>query len=378
MSDDLRQFRPAYLKIQEEMERLNRMVKPSYMSVYEQMEHSLEPIRQQHLDLVRSIESSGLASSRLAEIVQANQRWQDLICQATASGRVFEDLKRTHQTWLDSVKPMHDSIAQLQTATKLSLGDITYRMMVTERLFAGIDFEALKRRIALPEPAFLNIQDAICGITSTYEKLAGSIHALPEVAHLPVYALPGATREIFTTSHALDEIYITDEPEEERDASEIQLIAEVEQETSVCIGLLEEVDPALTRPYIGAHDALRGRSVDRTRHVLTSLRELWNHLLRRLAPDQNVIEWVPGETNKLLHEGRPTRRARVLYVCRCLNNEPLSDFVVQDTRALVKLVEVFNRVHELESELTDEQLHALLLRTDSWLTYILQIWEGTR
>ena len=48
------------------------------------------------------------------------------------------------------------------------------------------------------------------------------------------------------------------------------------------------------------------------------------------------------------------------------------------TRALVKLVEFFNRVHELEPELTDEQLRALLLRTDSWLTYILQIWKGTR
>lgn len=378
MSNDLRQFRPAYLKIQEEMERLNRLVKPSYLSVYEQMERSLEPIRQQHLDMVRSIESSGLASSRLAEIVQANQRWQDLIDQATASSRVFEDLKHTHQTWLDAIKPMHDSIAQIQAATKLSLGDITYRMTVSERLFAGIDFEALKRSVALPEPAFLKIQDAIGGITSTYEKLAESFHTLPDLAHLPVYALPGATREIFTTSHALDEIYITDESEKGRDAAEIQLIAEVEQETSVCIGLLEEVDPALARPYIGAHDALRGRSVDRTRHVLSSLRELWNHLLRRLAPDQNVIEWVPGEANGLLHEGRPTRRARVLYVCRCLNNEPLSDFVVQDTRALVKLVEIFNRVHELESELTDEQLRALLLRTDSWLTYILQIWEGTR
>jgi len=41
-------------------------------------------------------------------------------------------------------------------------------------------------------------------------------------------------------------------------------------------------------------------------------------------------------------------------------------------------VDFFNRVHELDPELTDEQLRALLLRTDSWLTYILQIWKGTR
>lgn len=377
MSDDLQKFRPAYLRIQEDMDRLARMVKPSYLSIYEQMERSLEPIRRQHLEITRSLELSGLASSRLAEIAQANQRWQDLIDQATASSRVFEDLGHTHQSWLDAIKPMHDSIAQLQASAKLSLGDVAFRLTVTERLFAGIDFDALRRSVALPEPAFLKIQEAIGGITSTYEHLADSIRSFPELTHLPAYALPGATRELFTTSYALDELYI-DEAEEERDASEIQLIAEVEQETSVCIGLLQGIDPALARPYIGAHDALRGKSIDRTRHVLSSLRELWNHLLRRLAPDDAVLSWVPTDEKQLLHDGRPTRRARVLYVCRSLNNAPLSDFVVHDTSALVKLVEVFNRVHELESELTDEQLRALLLRTDSWLTYILQIWEGTR
>lgn len=377
MSDDLQKFRPAYLRIQKDLDRLARMVKPSYLNIYEQMERSLEPIRRQHLEITRSLELSGLASSRLAEIAQANQRWQDLINQATASSRVFEDLRHTHHSWLDAIKPMHDSIAQLQASAKLSLGDVAFRLTVTERLFAGIDFDALRRSVALPEPAFLKIQEALGGITSTYEHLADSIRSFPELTHLPAYALPGSTRELFTTSYALDELYI-DEAEEERDASEIQLIAEVEQETSVCIGLLQEIDPALARPYIGAHDALRGKSVDRTRHVLSSLRELWNHLLRRLAPDKAVLSWVPSDGTQLLHDGRPTRRARVLYVCRSLNHGPLSDFVVNDTSALVKLVEVFNRVHELESELTDEQLRALLLRTDSWLTYILQIWEGTR
>lgn len=46
---------------------------------------------------------------------------------------------------------------------------------------------------------------------------------------------------------------------------------------------------------------------------------------------------------------------------------------MHDTRALVKLIELFNRVHELESELTDQQLRAILLKTDSWLIYILKI-----
>lgn len=378
MDDDLRHFQPAYLKIKEDMERMNRAFKPSYLSVYEQMERALEPIRRQHLEISRSIKLSGLTSSRLTEIVHANQRWQDLIDQATVSGHAFEDIKRTHQTWLEGIRPIQDSIEQLQAAAKLSLGNMAYRATVAEQLFAGIDFNAMQRAMALPEPAFLKLQDVIGNVTSTYEKLATSIRALPEVTYLPTFALPGATREVFITGYALDTIRIPEEPEDEEDASVVQLIAEVEQETSGCIGLLQAVDPALARPYMGAHDALRGRNVDRTRHILSSLREFWNHLLRRLAPDEHVLSWVSTDDKDLLHEGRPTRRARVLYVCRDLNHEPLTDFVVQDTRALVKLVDFFNRVHELDPELTDEQLRALLLRTDSWLTYILQIWKGTR
>ena len=378
MDDDLRHFRPAYLKIQEDMERMKRALRPSYLSVYEQMERALEPIRRQHLEISRSIELSGLASSRLAEIVHANQRWQDLIEQATVSGRAFEDIKRTHQTWLEGIKPIQDSIEQLQAAAKLSLSDIAYRMAVSERLFARIDFDAMRQAMVLPEPAFLKFQNVIGNVTSTYEKLAASVHVLPDLTYLPTFALPGATREVFITGYALDTIRVPEEPEDVEDASVVQLIAEVEQETSGCIGLLQAVDPALARPYIGAHDAFRGRNADKARHILSSLREFWNHLLHRLAPDEHVLSWISTEDKKLLYEGRPTRRARVLYVCRSLNHEPLADFVVQDTRALVKLVEFFNRVHELDLELTDEQLRAILLRTDSWLTYILQIWKETR
>jgi len=271
---------------------------------------------------------------------------------------------------------MQDIIAHLQATAKLSLVDVAYRLTITERLFAGIDFDSLRQAVAMPEPAFARFENVIGDVARSYGKLAESIYAVPDLTYLPAFALPGATREVFVTGYAVDRIHIPDRPDRERDASEVQLVAEVEQEISGCLGLLRSVDPALARPYIGAHDALHSRNADRARHVLSSLRELWTHLLRRLAPDEHVLAWVPEGGKDLLHEGRPTRRARVLYICRSLNHEPLSNLVVQDTNALVELVNFFNRVHELESELTDEQLRAVLLRTDSWLMYILQIWDG--
>jgi hypothetical protein len=92
MGNDLNNFRPAFLKLQEDMERLSRVIEPSFLGICEQMEKAFEPIRRHHLEITRAIELSGFTSSRMLDIVHANQHWQDLIDQASTSARVFEDL----------------------------------------------------------------------------------------------------------------------------------------------------------------------------------------------------------------------------------------------------------------------------------------------
>ena len=50
--------------------------------------------------------------------------------------------------------------------------------------------------------------------------------------------------------------------DEEEDDKEIQLVTKAELETSGCIALLQQFDPNLARPYIGARDALNGNNPD--------------------------------------------------------------------------------------------------------------------
>lgn len=380
MPDNLKTAKSALAKIHQDMESINRLAKPSYLSVIEQMERTLEPIRRQQLEISRALELSG-AAARIQEIVSANQHWQDLIKQATATSRITESLSAAHQSWLDTIKPIqHDfsQLSQLQASAKLALCDTSLRLAATERFMAGIDFEAIRGRFQIEMPVIAGLESSIAHVAASYGGLAESIREISDITRLPAFVLPGATREIYTTSFALETLRPWGDRDEDEAETEIQLVAEAELETSGCIALLQQVDPGLARPYIGARDALYGNNADRARHILSSLRELWNHLLRRLAPDDLVAAWIPGVSNQkdLLHEGKPTRRARVLYVCRELNNDPLTDFLMHDTRALVKMIELFNRVHELETALTDEQLRAILLRTDSWLMYILQISSG--
>ena len=380
MSDDLKTAKTALAKLHQDMEAINRLAKPPYLSVIEQMERTLEPIRRQQLEITHALEMAG-AATRIQEIVGANQHWQDLIKQATATSRIAESLSAAHQSWLDTIKPIqHDfsQLSQLQASAKLALCDTSLRLSATERLMAGIDFEAIRGRFQIEMPVISGLESSIAHVAASYGNLAESLREISDITRLPAFVLPGATREIYTTSFALETLRPWDERDEDEAETEIQFVAEAELETSGCIALLQQVDPGLARPYIGARDALYGNNADRARHILSSLRELWNHLLRRLAPDDLVAAWIPGVSNQkdLLHEGKPTRRARVLYVCRELNNDPLTDFLMHDTRALVKMIELFNRVHELETALTDEQLRAILLRTDSWLMYILQISSG--
>ncbi|MGB5231374.1 MAG: hypothetical protein WBN83_07630 [Desulfoprunum sp.] len=360
MSDNLKTAKSALAKLHQDMDAINRLAKPSYFNVIEQMERTLEPIRRQQLEISRALEMSGVVA-RIQEIAGANQHWQELIKQTTATSHIAESLTATHQSWFERIKPIqHDfsHFSQLQASAKLALCDTSLRLAATERLMAGIDFEAIRGRFHIEMPVISGLESSIAHVAASYGGLAESLREISDITRLPAFVLPGATREIYTTSFALETLRPLDERDEEDAETEIQLVAEAVLETSGCIALLQQVDPGLARPYIGARDALYGNNADRARHILSSLRELWNHLLRRLAPDDSVAAWIPGITNQkdLLHEGKPTRRARVLYVCRELNNDPLTDFLMHDTRALVKLIELFNRVHELETKLTDEQL----------------------
>ena len=311
MSDDLKTAKNALAKLHQDMEAINQMAKPSYLSVIEQMERTLEPIRLQQLEISRAFEMSG-AMARIQEIVSANQHWQELIKQTFASSRISESLAAAHRSWLDTIKPLqHDfwHLSQIQASAKLALCDTSLRLTATERLMTGIDFEAIRSRFQIEMPVISGLESSIAHVAASYGNLAESLREISDITRLPAFVLPGATREIYTTSFALETLRPWDEGDEDEAETEIQFVTEAEMETSGCIALLLQVDPGLARPYIGARDALYGNNADRARHILISLRELWNHLLRRLAPDDLVSAWIPGVPNltDLLHDGKPTR-----------------------------------------------------------------------
>lgn len=354
-----------------EVARLQRSMALPFEQLQERLRVQLEPLHANHLKISQMLEAS---LRPLESVFKANEQWQRMADEATRTLSRIADMSEFHTSWQRVFQPLRLETEHLNAMRALSVNDTALRISATERLLAGIDFDAIQRALAVPvldDKLLRSISD----MSSSFERFAVSLPTLPDISRLPEFAVPAASRELLLEGYALETLHDDDEIET-LDVTVIEQVENARGEVTEGLVLLEQVDRRLAKAYAGARTALESDNPDRVRHVLVSLRELWGHLLRFLAPDPDVKAWVTDAS--FLHEDKPTRRARVLYICRRIDHPPFSDFLAEDTRALVKMIEFFNHVHDIDAELSDKQLEALILRTDSWLTYILRIWKEGR
>ena len=136
--------------------------------------------------------------------------------------------------------------------------------------------------------------------------------------------------------------------------------------------LLEEFDDRLLPVLNGARQSLLTDNPERARHVTTSIRELFTQVLHALAPDNDIRNWTSKSEH--FHEKRPTRKARLLFICRHIDSNPLSKFIQDDVKAALSLVDALNSgTHGIESHLSDAQLAAIVARMESLLIFLLQV-----
>ncbi len=280
---------PAHIRALQEQVELYKRLRPAWLDMYEQIGKTWAPLRQ-HLKLMERIKLDS-AAFRLQELTESHQRLVDIAQKARENFQWVKDIRNTHRTWLESIRPVQDSLAHFRSAIE-PLAGVSQYLTASQKLFAGIDFSAIRQSYALPDSFVIQSQSALANLTQGYTKLTNSIKSLPDLVELPTYTLPGASREIFTTGYAFNRICTDDI---EADEKETALVKVAEQESSMCLALLREINPALEKPYLGARDAFMSDSPDKARHIYASLREMWNHLLRELAPDEKVLSWLPKD-----------------------------------------------------------------------------------
>lgn len=281
-----------------------------------------------------------------------------------------------HDSWNQIIGPLKNITENLKANVYAAYFDSDYKLSLTKQMLKMInvaysrDDQNLLNK--LDNSLRIFNQDLIPSINRFYE----SQESVQNTLQLPAFVLPETSQEVFLHAYCLRNMSFADDSSVEED----QLIQVIEEENADCIRLLEYVDPKLIVPFRGAHEAIRQRNTDWERHILSSLRELWNSLFRRLAPNNEVLPWIPipNRNEEYVVKDKPTRKARITYICRNINNGPLAEFVEVDVKALIKFFKTLDRVHELDPSLTEVQLNSILIRSDSAIKYLINIWKETR
>lgn len=141
--------------------------------------------------------------------------------------------------------------------------------------------------------------------------------------------------------------------------------------------LLRTVNPELVDLWRGAKAAIQSDNPDRARHVIVSLRELTMHVLHTLASDDDVRKWTSED--KHYHQGRPTREARLLFLCNPVNVDSFTDFIVEDVRSHIAFIRVLNgATHRMVLSLTDVQLSALVAKAEGLIRFLISIRQSVQ
>jgi len=138
--------------------------------------------------------------------------------------------------------------------------------------------------------------------------------------------------------------------------------------------MLATVDPAFADQF----RALRLRSEERGPDWLTqataSARKLLLGLLHTAAPDERVLPWVHDRRGQLDQNGRPTRRTKIDWLCRSIQDRAYRKFVKIELNSALEVLELCNRaVHVNEFPDFEESFTSVITRVEFAILHIVRL-----
>ncbi|WP_129678211.1 hypothetical protein [Candidatus Chloroploca sp. Khr17] len=299
--------------------------------------------------LIQSLDTFGLAKYQLNEISNA---------------------------WLQNINPIEDiaaSITGILPTIQSQLGEIAAIAKLADTTIVTIDWSRFHDRLAIPLETSETLKSILLNFSESYTSLIDSfednqfaiLNYPPEFTRLP-------TIEYFTSADLLESIANEDEILiETEDKQQLRQKLASENEDSLR-NQLTSLNAGLIQLWEGAVSALNSNNPDRARHFATSLRELLTHVMHQLSPDDEIKKWNPDP--KLYDKHRPTRRARLLFICRNINHGPFSDFVEKDVEAVLAFVQLFQQgTHAIHIPYTEDQLLALKTKMEGVIRFLISV-----
>ncbi len=128
--------------------------------------------------------------------------------------------------------------------------------------------------------------------------------------------------------------------------------------------------------YDGAVEAIHTHAKDSQRQGCISLRELFTHAMQQLAPDKSTLEYLGGLGNAddYIYNGRPTRKGRLKYISRNIDNPKFREFLGYDIEAALSFFNLLQQgTHSLMAPYNDEQILAILSRAEGLISFLVDI-----
>jgi len=206
---------------------------------------------------------------------------------------------------------------------------------------------------------FLDLTNSYSGLYTQHQSGISIIETLPDSlavgSSLEFYRNTGLVSIVSTEP---DKIEIEDESSREQVNDELK-------------EYLATIDPDLNILLDGARDSISSNNPDKVRHAITSMRELVTHVLHHLSPNEEIMKWSKDPNH--LDKGKPTRRSRLVYICREINNDKFTDFVKKDIDSTLAFIQLFQRgTHSIKSNISEIQLNAMLFKTESTLSFLIK------
>ena len=137
---------------------------------------------------------------------------------------------------------------------------------------------------------------------------------------------------------------------------------------------LTNISPELSDRWAGAIFALHPGNPDAARHFCTSSREIITGMLDIGAPNSEVLARFPD--CQVTQEGRPTRRARVLYCLdrKGITNDALESFIDTNSNDLGVLFNDLNAgAHGPAGKFSPPQLAAIKTRVEDAIDFMCEV-----
>ena len=317
----------------------------SALSKLDTLSSSIRAMTAANTSIKSIFESTRSIDSVMRSALENQQRWQETMKNLDRNSQLAElTLRRDTSAMLSASLAAQSKLLELQP----------YRLGATIHAAAS-----LQESLRLDLDTF----------ATSYNKLFDFIGHRPSIiVDIEPIITQYPSLEVFREADLLKEITVPEDEQEGLDEYEVPVVPEKRSLED----WLREIDTGLPTLFQGACEALNTANPDRARHVATSIRELFTHVLHRLAPDDGIRDWTTDV--RYYDKNRPTRRARLLYINREINVGVFSSFVDADVNAALTLIDALQAgTHGITSRLTDRQLRALVDRMESLLLFLFRL-----